>query len=313
MNNNFIVSLEAVLPIAILIGVGLLANRMQLLTREEISHVNKLVFKILFFCLLFQNMYNADFSIAFQPQLLLFAFIAILATVAIASVVVCHFVEDNKRRGAMIHSIYRSNFIIIGIPVAANIYGHDNIATTAMLITVVIPLYNILAVTIFETFRGNQIHLKPVLLGIIHNPMILGCLTGILFNLCHLTIPHAILKPIFQIGSATTPLALILLGASFTISSVVKNRLSIMLCSFARLIVAPAIILPIAVWMGYRNIELVSLMTVFAAPCAVVGFTMAQQMDSDYELAGNCIIMTSGLSCFTIFGWIFLGKALGLI
>ncbi|MBP3232096.1 AEC family transporter [Anaerovibrio sp.] len=313
MYNNFIVSLEAVLPIAILIGVGLLAKRMQLLTREEISHVNKLVFKILFFCLLFQNMYNADFSIAFQPQLLLFAFIAILATVAIASVVVCHFVEDNKRRGAMIHSIYRSNFIIIGIPVAANIYGHDNIATTAMLITVVIPLYNILAVTIFETFRGNQIHLKPVLLGIIHNPMILGCLTGILFNLCHLTIPHAILKPIFQIGSATTPLALILLGASFTISSVVKNRLSIMLCSFARLIVAPAIILPIAVWMGYRNIELVSLMTVFAAPCAVVGFTMAQQMDSDYELAGNCIIMTSGLSCFTIFGWIFLGKALGLI
>ena len=313
MYNNFIVSLEAVLPIAILIGVGLLAKRMQLLTREEISHVNKLVFKILFFCLLFQNMYNADFSIAFQPQLLLFAFIAILATVAIASVVVCHFVKDNKRRGAMIHSIYRSNFIIIGIPVAANIYGHDNIATTAMLITVVIPLYNILAVTIFETFRGNQIHLKPVLLGIIHNPMILGCLTGILFNLCHLTIPHAILKPIFQIGSATTPLALILLGASFTISSVVKNRLSIMLCSFARLIVAPAIILPIAVWMGYRNIELVSLMTVFAAPCAVVGFTMAQQMDSDYELAGNCIIMTSGLSCFTIFGWIFLGKSLGLI
>ncbi len=313
MYNNFIVSLEAVLPIAILIGVGLLAKRMQLLTREEISHVNKLVFKILFFCLLFQNMYNADFSIAFQPQLLLFAFIAILATVAIASVVVCHFVKDNKRRGAMIHSIYRSNFIIIGIPVAANIYGHDNIATTAMLITVVIPLYNILAVTIFETFRGNQIHLKPVLLGIIHNPMILGCLTGILFNLCHLTIPHAILKPIFQIGSATTPLALILLGASFTISSVVKNRLSIILCSFARLIVAPAIILPIAVWMGYRNIELVSLMTVFAAPCAVVGFTMAQQMDSDYELAGNCIIMTSGLSCFTIFGWIFLGKALGLI
>lgn len=313
MYNNFIVSLEAVLPIAILIGVGLLAKRMQLLTREEISHVNKLVFKILFFCLLFQNMYNADFSIAFQPQLLLFAFIAILATVAVANVVVCHFVEDNKRRGAMIHSIYRSNFIIIGIPVAANIYGHDNIATTAMLITVVIPLYNILAVTIFETFRGNQIHLKPVLLGIIHNPMILGCLTGILFNLCHLTIPHAILKPIFQIGSATTPLALILLGASFTISSVVKNRLSIMLCSFARLIVAPAIILPIAVWMGYRNIELVSLMTVFAAPCAVVGFTMAQQMDSDYELAGNCIIMTSGLSCFTIFGWIFLGKALGLI
>ena len=213
----------------------------------------------------------------------------------------------------MIHSIYRSNFIIIGIPVAANIYGQDNIAITAMLITVVIPLYNILAVTIFETFRGNEIKLKPVLLGIAHNPMILGCVVGIIFNLCHIVVPNAVLKPIFQIGSATTPLALILLGASFTISSIKKDHLSIMLCTLGRLVIAPAIILPIAVWLGYRNIELVSLMTVFAAPCAVVGFTMAQQMDSDYELAGNCIIMTSGLSCFTIFGWIFLGKTLGLI
>ena len=313
MYSNFIVSLEAVLPIAILIGVGMLTKKMQLLTKDEIAHVNKLVFKILFFCLLFKNMYQADFSIAFQPQLLLFTLIAILATVAVASVVVCYFVTDNKRRGAMIHSIYRSNFIIIGIPVAANIYGQDNIAITAMLITVVIPLYNILAVTIFETFRGNEIKLRPVLLGIAHNPMILGCVVGIIFNLCHIVVPNAVLKPIFQIGSATTPLALILLGASFTISSIKKDHLSIMLCTLGRLVIAPAIILPIAVWLGSRNIELVSLMTVFAAPCAVVGFTMAQQMDSDYELAGNCIIMTSGLSCFTIFGWIFLGKTLGLI
>ncbi len=313
MYSNFIVSLEAVLPIAILIGLGLLAKKMQLLTQEEIAHVNKLVFKILFFCLLFQNMYQADFSIAFQPQLLMFTFVAILATVAIAALIVCRLVQDGKRRGAMIHSIYRSNFIIIGIPVAANLYGYDKIAITAMLITVVIPLYNVLAVTIFETFRGNEIKLKPVLLGIAHNPMILGCVIGIIFNLCHIVVPNAILKPIFQVGSATTPLALILLGASFTISSVMKDHLSIMLCTLGRLVIAPAIILPIAVWLGYRNIELVSLMTVFAAPCAVVGFTMAQQMDSDYELAGNCIIMTSGLSCFTIFGWIFLGKTLGLI
>ncbi|ORT99221.1 hypothetical protein D081_2086 [Anaerovibrio sp. JC8] len=313
MYSNFIVALEAVLPIAILIGIGLLVKKMHFLTKDEINHVNKLVFKILFFCLLFQNMYQADFGLAFQPRLLLFAFVAILATVAVAAVVVCYFETDNKRRGAMIHSIYRSNFIIIGIPVAANIYGHDKIAITAMLITVVIPMYNVLAVAIFETFRGNSIRLKPVLLGIAQNPMILGCVTGIIFSLCHIVVPDCILKPIFQVGSATTPLALILLGASFTISSVMRNKLSIALCTIARLIIAPAIILPVAVWMGYRDIELVSLMTVFAAPCAVVGFTMAQQMDSDYELAANCIIATSGFSCLTIFGWIFLGKTLGLI
>ena len=46
--------------------------------------------------------------------------------------------------------------------------------------------------------------------------------------------------------------------------------------------------------------------------CAIVTFTMAQQMDSDGELAGNCVIFTSALSCFTLFGWTFLTKTLGL-
>ncbi len=312
MYNNFIISVEAVLPIAVLILVGLLVKRMRLLSLEEIKHINKLVFKIFFFCLLFQNMYQADFHVAFQPKLMLFCLVAILGIVIISTLIICALVQDNRQRGAMIHAIYRSNFIIIGIPVAANIFGSDNIAVPSMLIPLVIPLYNVLAVTIFETFRGGSIHLKPVLEGIAQNPMIWGCIVGILFNLGGIVVPEVILKPVYQVAASTTPLALILLGASFNISAVLGHKLSIIMCTLGRLVIVPAIILPIAVWLGYRDIELVSLITIFASPCAVVGFTMAQQMDSDYALAGNCIIATSSLSCFTMMGWIFLAKTLGL-
>lgn len=312
MYTNFIIAAQAVLPIAVLILVGLLVKKMNFLTLEEIKDINQLVFKIFFFCLLFQNMYQADFDMAFQPRLMLFCLVAILATAAIAAMIICPLVKDHRQRGAMIHAIYRSNFIIIGIPVAANIFGSDQIAVPSMLITIVIPTYNILAVVVFETFRGRSIQLKPVLLGICKNPMIWGCVVGSLFNVGHVVVPEAVLKPIYQMASATTPLALILLGASFRFSAVLDNKLSIALCTLGRLIIVPAIILPIAVWLGYRDIELVSLITIFASPCAVVGFTMAQQMDSDYALAGNCIISTSALACFTMMGWIFVAKTLGL-
>ena len=39
---------------------------------------------------------------------------------------------------------------------------------------------------------------------------------------------------------------------------------------------------------------------------------MAQQMGSDADLAGNCVVYTTGLSCFTIFGWVFVLKTLGM-
>ena len=39
---------------------------------------------------------------------------------------------------------------------------------------------------------------------------------------------------------------------------------------------------------------------------------MAQQMGGDAPLAGNCVVFTSALSAFTMFGWIFVTKTMGL-
>ena len=80
----------------------------------------------------------------------------------------------------------------------------------------------------------------------------------------------------------------------------------------ARLVIVPAVALSLAIYLGFRDIELVTLLAIFASPCAVASFAMAQQMGSDADLAGNCVVYTTGLSCFTIFCWVFVLKTLGL-
>ncbi len=64
---------------------------------------------------------------------------------------------------------------------------------------------------------------------------------------------------------------------------------------------------------GYRDVELSTLMIIFAAPTAISSFTMAKQMDSDSDLAGQIVVFTSAFCVITVFMWIFILKQFYLI
>ena len=136
----------------------------------------------------------------------------------------------------------------------------------------------------------------------------MGAIAGALCRLAELPIPSPVLKPVAQIAAATTPVALIILGASFRGGSFRKHLRQLVFCLVSRLILVPVIMLTLAIALGFRGVELVTLVAIFATPCAVAGFAMAQQMRADAELAGNCVVYSSALSCFTIFGGVFLLK-----
>ena len=72
-------------------------------------------------------------------------------------------------------------------------------------------------------------------------------------------------------------------------------------------------VLPIAMFLGFRGVEVITLVSIFATPCAVASFTMAQELGSNAELAGNAVVVSSALSCFTLFFWIVLFQILGVL
>jgi predicted permease len=110
-----------------------------------------------------------------------------------------------------------------------------------------------------------------------------------------------------------SPVLLFLLGAFLQPDGLRRDLKAVLWVSFGRLIVVPAITLLPAVLLGWRGVELASLLPVFASSTAVNSFTMAQQMGGDAELAGNIVVSTSALCSLTMFFWCFLFKALGLI
>ena len=311
MFSNFIVAISAVIPLFCLMAIGAFVKFQKLLSDEELRHMNRMVFRVFFFCLMFHSIYTTELSASFRPKLMLFGVLGVTTVFVAAMILVPKFEPENRRRGVIVQAIFRSNFVLMGIPIVANIFGDKNIAVSAMMIAVIIPLYNIFAVFALETFRGGRFAILPILTGILKNPMIIGGLLGAAFLISGIHIPAPILKPFGQIAAATTPVALIILGASFKAGSTHEHRHQLFGAVFARLILVPGIMLTIAALLGFRGVDFVTLIAIFGTPCAIVSFAMAQQMGGDADLAGNCVVFTSALSCFTIFCWILFFKTLG--
>mgnify|MGYP000629929174 FL=1 len=181
MVSNLIVAICAVIPLFFLMLVGFAVKKMRLLTELELAHVNRMVFKIFFFFMMFYNIYTTDLAETFRPHLMLFGAVGVLASALIGGIIICLIEKSNKRRGAMIQAIFRSNFVIMGIPIISNIFGDDQLAIPTMMIAIIVPIYNIVSVFILETFRGGHFYLPTILLGVLKNPMILGAIFGTLF------------------------------------------------------------------------------------------------------------------------------------
>ena len=311
MLSNFFVALGGVVPLFCLMAVGLFVRRVRLLTDEELFHVNGMVFRVFFFFMMFYNIYAAKPGTTVSPLLVGLGAGGVLLTALVATGVVCIFEKDNARRGVIVQAAYRGNYVLMGVPLVANIFGSDAVAIPTMMIAAVVPLYNVLSVFILETFRGGRFDLLNILRSVVMNPMILGGILGALCRVAELHIPAPILRPAAEIAAATTPVALIILGASFRGGSFHAHLPQLIGAIAARLVIVPGIMLAIAIALGMRDVELVTLIAIYATPCAVAGFAMAQQMHADAELAGNCVVYSSALSCVTIFGWVFLLKSLG--
>ena len=311
--NNLIVAFNAVVPMFVIMIIGVFLNQKKMIGETTQKQMNSLVFQVFLPILLFWNIYSADFHMVFRPKFLLFILATILIECLIIAVVVIPMEKSNEKRGTLIQGSFRSNFVILGIPIIVNLFGAENTGLTSISMIAVIPTYNILAVITLEMFRNSKINVKEIIVGIAKNPLIIGTICGIIALASGIKLPMPIEKIVISLADVATPLALVIMGASFKFSKIKENRKSLIFAVAVRLFIAPFFCIGVAAFMGYRGIELAVLMVIFAAPTAVSSFPMAQKMGGDGDLAAEIVVFTTMFSCITIFLWVFILKQLCLI
>ena len=313
---NFLFSLNVVAPLFVLMAAGYITRQIRFINDEFLGQLNRFVFKLLLPIMLFQDIrlsYNGDFS----NTKLIFASLAGITTIILVSFLIVPLIIKRKgQRGSIIQGIYRSNFLIYGLPLATGMYGDAAVASISMLMGIMIPFYNIAAVIILSIFSetgNNKVTFKSVMKDIVTNPLIIGCFFGLLGGVLHLQFPRFLELPLAQLGKAAAPLALFVMGGEFKFRSLKNNIYKVLAVTAARLIIVPVTALYIFIQLGFRAVDLAVLISIFATPTAMASYIMARNMGNDGELSAQIVVLTTAASSVTIFFIIFFLRSWGYI
>ncbi len=306
-------SINALLPIVLPIALGYLIRRLKMLSAETLREMNGMIFKTLLPLLIFMNIYGTETIVRLPVRELAFALTTILLIFAVAWLGVALLVKRRELKGMIIQALFRSNFVLYGVPLSSMLLGDKTSGITEILIAFVIPLYNFLAVFILSYYGGKSFSLKEVAGRILRNPLIIACVLAILVKQLGLVIPEPLLPALSTLAKTATPLALLVLGGQFFFSSGRKYLRYLVPTVTLRIFFIPLLVLFVAVKIGFPAESLIAFLALFASPVAVSSYTMAQQMCEDAELSAQILVYTSVFSAFSLLFFISIGRFLALI
>lgn len=310
---EFKITLDIMLPLLIMLGLGWFIRHIGLMSDATTSAINKLIFRLFLPVLLFNNIRNLDVTSAPGPGFTGFIFFSVVGVFLAAHLLVPRFVKDPRKQGVMVQGIFRTNFAILGIPLVQAMFGDAGTVAVTLALPTVTIVNNVLAVIALASPSGKKADPKSLIRDIVTNPLIIACLLGCALLFAGVQLPAALNKVCNDVGSITSPLSLIVLGASLRWKGVKDNRALLTWTVILKQAVIPVLMLTLAVLLGFRNEELGVMLVLFGAPCAVSSYPMAEAMGGDGPLAASQVVLTTIFSMGTLFVLIYAGKLMGVL
>ena len=312
---NLMFSLNATIPIFLMMVLGVFFRKTGLLKENMINGLNQFVFKATLPVLLFGDLAKQDFAQAWNGKFVAFCFVVTLVSISLVALMSMA-LKDKSQRGEFIQGAYRSSAAILGIAFITNIYGNSGMAP--LMIIGSVPLYNIMAVVVLSFTKPGQNGMSPELIkktlkGIATNPIILGILAGALWSVLRLPMPTILTKTVSSLGGLTTPLGLMAMGAAFNWSEAKSGMGPAFAASFMKLIGLCTLFLPVAVLLGFREAELIAILVMLGSSTTVSSYVMARNMGHSGVLSSSIVAITTLGSAFSLTFWLYVLKTLALI
>jgi hypothetical protein len=337
--DTLLFALNAVLPILFLIAFGYFLKKKKFFNENFLEIGNKFVFRIALPALLYYTIYSISAIDQINWPVVIYAVLAVLLLFFIGLIIAMLFIKDPKQKGVIIQAIFRSNFAIIGIPLAEAIGGVEAVKVFALVAAIVVPLMNILAVLALVMFVREEDEkniILSTLVKIVKNPLIIGVVLGLftLFIRSYIPLDQVSLEPVFSIknnieflyliikwlGQIASPLALIILGGTFEFFVIKNLAKQIFIGTFTRVVIAPLITLSIAVmlskhtsYFNFTSVDYPAFIALLASPTAVSSAIMAKEMQNDEKLAVQLVVWTTSLSILSIFIIVVIFRGLGIL
>lgn len=315
--SDLLFALNATLPLFLLIALGFFLRKVKVLDAGFLKTANKFNFKVTLPVLLFVDLSTTEIRETFDLKFLLFCAaatsIAFWGTWGLSKI----FVKDRNIRGEFVQACYRSSAAVMGLALIQNIYGSSGMAGMMMLGCV--PLYNVYAVILLQTESpdaekgSGEGRIRKALLGILTNPIVIGIVLGLVVSLLGIKFPTIIQKALDYVARLATPLALICIGADFSLNDAFKKIRYSAVASVVKILILPVIFTTIAILMGYRMEKLVAIFIMLAGPTTPSCFIMAKQYGFEGTVTSSTVVLTTLFTSVTLTLFIYILKSLSYI
>lgn len=306
--SDFLFSLNATMPVFILILLGWCLGKIGMLTEEFTNVSNKFVFKIALPLMLFKDIASADIHDVFDIRFVLFCMIS--TTISFFGIWggARIFLKDRSLTGAFVQGSFRGSAAILGVAFIQNMYGNSGMAP--LMIIGAVPLFNIYSVIVLtmESKEQNGNGIKNACFNILKNPIILGIIAGMIGSMLHIyqNLPVIIDKPLTNLSSLASPMALLAIGAGFETGKALEKVKPAIWATCIKLIGLPAIFMPVAIALGFRGHDLIAFLIMLGAPTTVTSYIMAVNMKNDGVLSSSIVVLSTLLSSVTLTLWIYM-------
>ncbi|WP_236691218.1 AEC family transporter, partial [Pseudomonas amygdali] len=289
----FLQTLNITAPVFAMLFLGVLLKRIGAINDGFIVAASGLVFNVTMPALLFLGIIHADLRAALQPRLLIFFSVATLLSFAFAwgwAIWRC----PQEERGVYVQGAFRGNNGVIGLALAASMYGPYGISLGAILAALVIVFYNTLSTIVLAVY-SPVIKSDPwsVFKSVLANPLIISVIIASPFAYFSIGLPRWLETSGSYLAQMTLPLALICIGGTLSLASLRKSGSLAISASVMKMITLP-LLCTLAAWLvGFRGAELGILFLYFASPTAAASYIMARTANGNYELAAAIIVITT--------------------
>lgn len=324
--NNLIYSLNATMPIFLIIVIGYIFKQTGMLNDAFTETANRFVYKVALPAMLLNNMMGCDIRHTFDGPYVLYCAVVTLTSILIIWGISRLIMKDKSLIGEFVQGSYRGSAAILGVALVQNISGNTTMAPLMMLGSV--PLYNIFAVIVLTFESGKNANdgngntelpsykrekIVSSIKEICRNPVILAILIGMLLSYFDIHFPVILNKTVGDIGSLTAPLALLAIGAGFEGRKAVQKVRPAVAATLLKLMIQPLVYLPIAVWIGFSADKIAAALVMLGAPTTATAYVMSKSMGHEGTLSSSIIVLTTLFSAFTITVWIFILRSMNVL
>lgn len=312
--SSLLYSINATLPIFIIMILGKVLYKINVIGDDFTKSTDKFVFYVALPALVFKDLTENNIRDTFNGGYVLFCFLVTLFIILTIWFLTDRFMKNESEKGAFIQASYRSSAAILGLAFIDNMYSSAGMAP--LMIVGAVPLFNIFAViilTIKGDNGGKKANLKTTFINVFKNPILLGILIALPFAFLNIQFPAFVNKGISYLAGTASPLALLSIGASFEGRKAIKKIKPTVIASAIKLVVLCALFLPLAIFLGYRNQELIGILIMLGSPATASCYIMVKNTKNDAVLTSSIIVLTTLLSSVTLTLWIYILKSMGYV